>query len=62
MSPVGNDYNEEEIFDRAANELSAILKECYGCISYEVVINPNRKWFQFWKPKTILKKIEELDG
>ena len=58
MSPIGNDYDMEEGMERAAQELSAILNECFSCIQYEVVINPSRKWWQFWKPKTVLKKFK----
>jgi hypothetical protein len=29
---------------------------------YEVVKNPDRRWFQFWKPKTIEKEVYETVG
>jgi len=58
MSPVGNDYDMEEGTERAVQELSAILNECFSVIQYEVIINPDRKWGQFWKPKTVLSKLE----
>ncbi len=56
MSP--GDFNEKEAMELAANELTSILNDCFSCMTWELIPNPYRKKWQFWKPKFIAKRIE----
>ena len=53
---VNPDFNKEEVLIKAARELMEILNQ--DSICYEVILNPDRKWYQFWKPKTITRRLE----
>jgi hypothetical protein len=48
MSPGNN--------DDVMEELKEILEGFTFYIEYEVIDNPDKKWWQFWKPKKIVKK------
>ncbi len=59
MSPICNDYNPEEAMEKATKELAILLEDMISGTCYEVVLNTDRKFWQFWKPKTKLKAIEQ---
>lgn len=40
-------------------QISANCTYYKGTGNFETVKNPNKKWFQFWKPKTVTQEIYE---